>query len=1187
MSALGQATARLLVYISHLFVSPSHAPPLAATHCLTDTTVTTTATATATMSAVYDPLVPTLHLQAVEDKLRLHATSMQAPPSPPVSASDFIDNDSASTSSPSSPSTPTSATTATPLTLSTGRPERSSHSLPSRTLLTPTAKKLSTLVAPPSPAVRRIADSPSSSDERQAAHAVEQSLRTGSNSNDSLLPPAVGSPLLLHSIVSASPSPEPLPLPDDLIDDAATNASPSPSPIPTSSSTLPPLPIRSSYLEGSFESGQLKLIYKVFHTVCDLFFNVDKDLHNLTDKRQRNSTKQLETGVEALHSTSTNHRKSIPATVSPGYGELARRGFDKVLYYLCHEAPDISRMGEDCSFLDIGSGFGKCVLHAKVRGKVRESVGIEYIPVRHEKAAETLHLLRARFVPGVTDVYEQGSEQERRVHTLLESVDLSGVQLVQGDITDPKHHPLLYRASHIYMFDVVFSDHTMSKILPAIEQVNFALFACYHRPAYLERLGCTQFVCIHKMAMKTTGKQSFTCYFYVKAAAGAKVTRHTQRQWAEATNGRSAGDAASEEGTAEDDGTERAVTKKRKRKAKSMLFTVKKSKASSKQQSPSKQRVEQHKDDDERSEQMEDEEDDERTDEDDEEETEKEEEEVAKKSRRVRDRRVEKCARPSSKKRSSRVEMFEAPVVPVVLKKRREVTPAVAEVLARDVFNAAVIKAVAARIVIEAEREARLQRRYALGIMQALLSEQDRTMLAAETKQANVEDDDTSHPPLFERSSTLITDVHGMAGATGTTNSTAPSSLPTDSTLKKSLPTTAHTPSSLALLPLSPANVNEPSDSVNQQLLVQAPIVPVPSSSLCVVPTPSPTTTSAIATALLLPATPVKSANISAHSSITLLPQQPTTPVSKPPPDQPCAPSSPSSPTSPSASSRFICPYCSSCVRCVSECFQLPRHQLTKKQILAHGAQHAMPLLVRALPFTVQACIEAWEDNKGTSPRQLLQRMQYSTAREEAMDDGSESNSGSDDAQQPQVTAKSPPPPPALRTDAAIVAAAEVPPATATATTDSTGAGCEPSPATGTDASIGTAGDVLQKPSAASATSAPSPATNQPSEAAGKKVGAWKKPTGKTKNSKYVYAADRKKAVNHTADVHRIIADQARRLEQAGEKAVQPIAVSSGTAMKVREEAVLSEAAVAMEGAAQTTAVMDIDIITVEQPLVQ
>ena len=960
------------------------------------------------MSAVLNPLVPSSHLQAVEDKLRLHAT-MDAPPSPPASASDFIQyhdsGSSSSASSPSTPSTPTSATTASASHSDQPPEQPSAPPSPQPTvrhaqLLSPAPKKLSTIVTPPS-AQRTISDK-HSSEERSATRDEPALLHTAPDNGNSLLLPSVNSPLLVHSSVTSSPSPEPLPLSDDLLLDesiqASPSPSPSPSPVPTAASQFASKP---SYAEDSFESRQLRLIYKVFHTVCDLFFAVDKDLHNLTDKRQRQSTKQLESGTESLHSTALHARKSIPDTVSPGYGELARRGFDKVLWYLCHEAPDVLRMGEDCSFLDIGSGFGKCVLHAKVRGRVRESVGIEYIPVRHEKAAETLHLLRARFVPGVTDQYSPGSLEEQRATELLAAVDLDGVVLVQGDITDERHHALLYRASHIYMFDVVFSEHTMAKILPAIEQANFALFACYHRPAFLERLGCTQFVCIHQMSMKTTGKQSFTCYFYVKAAAGAKVTRHTQRQWVEAAkDGKAAGEEGEEGGVGGEVG-EASVAKKKRRRSKSTSFYTKKGSAHGKKPSRSRKAVQAREE-----EQQEDEEEEEEEDEEEAEAQRQEEEAEATRKLQEAEKREARERRRSHKRRPSPTDTFAAPVVPVVEKKRREPTPATAEVLARDAFNAAVIKAVAARLVIEAEREARQQRRYALSVMQKLLSEQDQVIPTPETQsaededqaasRAGVDEDDTA-PPLPQRTATLITDVHGTdASVEAPAISAPPPTVSVDHTTsqnathiqKTSSISSAYPPSSLALLPMSPST-KQPSTKADPDSPNVSPLSPtkVPLSSLSALPMSPPTAmtpsnSTGTVKHLEWPTTPVKTSATSiapAAATTTPVAQPASPPTSQPPSDESQQPPPPTSaPSAPQPPSRPVCSQCLSCVGCVSEVYRLPRRPLSRRQILEHGARHSLPVLLRALPSAVQACVQAWDEGKGTEARQLLPRMETS-----------------------------------------------------------------------------------------------------------------------------------------------------------------------------------------------------------------
>ena len=78
----------------------------------------------------------------------------------------------------------------------------------------------------------------------------------------------------------------------------------------------------------------------------------------------------------------------LPPSISAGYGELSWQGFDKLLNYMQNVCPPDYRLDSHSRFLDIGSGFGKCVLHAKLRCKIARSVGIECIKTRHEKALE-------------------------------------------------------------------------------------------------------------------------------------------------------------------------------------------------------------------------------------------------------------------------------------------------------------------------------------------------------------------------------------------------------------------------------------------------------------------------------------------------------------------------------------------------------------------------------------------------------------------------------------------------------------------------------------------------------------------------------------------------------------------------------------------------------------------------------
>lgn len=83
-----------------------------------------------------------------------------------------------------------------------------------------------------------------------------------------------------------------------------------------------------------------------------------------------------------------NPASHLPDTISAGYGELSWQGFDKITYWMQHEAPDFLRINQESTFLDIGSGFGKCVFHAKIRTGCKHSIGIECIQTRHQKALE-------------------------------------------------------------------------------------------------------------------------------------------------------------------------------------------------------------------------------------------------------------------------------------------------------------------------------------------------------------------------------------------------------------------------------------------------------------------------------------------------------------------------------------------------------------------------------------------------------------------------------------------------------------------------------------------------------------------------------------------------------------------------------------------------------------------------------
>jgi len=128
----------------------------------------------------------------------------------------------------------------------------------------------------------------------------------------------------------------------------------------------------------------VKWIYRAVNFLTELFFGVDKDLDHLPSKRVSEKP-VFKSGAEALND---RNMSLLPPSISAGYGELPWQGFDKLLNWMENVAPEELRLNHRSRFLDIGSGFGKCVLHAKLRCKVARSIGVECIRTRHEKAIE-------------------------------------------------------------------------------------------------------------------------------------------------------------------------------------------------------------------------------------------------------------------------------------------------------------------------------------------------------------------------------------------------------------------------------------------------------------------------------------------------------------------------------------------------------------------------------------------------------------------------------------------------------------------------------------------------------------------------------------------------------------------------------------------------------------------------------
>jgi hypothetical protein len=223
----------------------------------------------------------------------------------------------------------------------------------------------------------------------------------------------------------------------------------------------------------------IEQIYKLIAINTGLAYGSDVFVHNLPKKR---TSRKPGGKVKILKS-----EDSVPKTVSLGYGELLRHSFQKILDYMMHEAPHELRLGADSYFLDIGSGYGKTVFHTKLAANVKESMGVEYLPERVNKAVEVMRLPSVNKLP------------------------LTGVSFCQADATSAT----LFCFTHLYCYDYVFSSETMSKLLPIVDKSNFKIYVCYSSPPKLRHFKI-RWHNLGQIPVRTIGNEHFPCYFYSK-----------------------------------------------------------------------------------------------------------------------------------------------------------------------------------------------------------------------------------------------------------------------------------------------------------------------------------------------------------------------------------------------------------------------------------------------------------------------------------------------------------------------------------------------------------------------------------------------------------------------------------------------------------------------------------------------
>jgi hypothetical protein len=217
---------------------------------------------------------------------------------------------------------------------------------------------------------------------------------------------------------------------------------------------------------------------------------------------------------------------------SEGYGEMTEGSIERLLIFLksitaktlavplpisTHPEEELKSRATSCeaqnlasepdpswnltrfsSFIDIGSGYGKVVLHAKLSARVQSAVGIEYVASRAAMASETIKELTSR----------RQSFLNNETQTLLRS----GCRFELGDAT--KYGTFDF--SHVYMYDKVFSERTTSLLAKQLNQSSYRVLVSYQRVEVWRRLGLQNIAEIAALTMRTTGGQNFRAYVYIK-----------------------------------------------------------------------------------------------------------------------------------------------------------------------------------------------------------------------------------------------------------------------------------------------------------------------------------------------------------------------------------------------------------------------------------------------------------------------------------------------------------------------------------------------------------------------------------------------------------------------------------------------------------------------------------------------
>ena len=252
---------------------------------------------------------------------------------------------------------------------------------------------------------------------------------------------------------------------------------------------------------------------------------------------------------------------------SEGYGEATTGSAHRIGLLLSHlrslvleELHDTHwglmwDLGPHSTFLDIGSGYGKVVLHLKLVFRMRTAVGMECVASRDAIAKQALFALEAEAgaaepaagaaepahgaapssAPVLPEPVGAGADGECEGSSSGESTvsaapaaaeeppfgppppmtrlgPFDGVQFELADATT--YDKLTY--THIYIFDWVFSQNTLRDLAQVLQRSPFYILCSFRKVTEWWGHGLVKIQPVAKLqGFKTTGGEGMTCYVYI------------------------------------------------------------------------------------------------------------------------------------------------------------------------------------------------------------------------------------------------------------------------------------------------------------------------------------------------------------------------------------------------------------------------------------------------------------------------------------------------------------------------------------------------------------------------------------------------------------------------------------------------------------------------------------------------